>query len=69
MNPEESLDRAIEMLMEVRNMPLASTPETHVERSDRCYELLHLASEIIILDVIGAARFEGDFFRRNRGEA
>ncbi len=58
MEANECLDKAIELLVEARNYPEAKTHEEHVERSQRRYELLHMASEIIVLDCIDAARYE-----------
>lgn len=67
MNSEQALERAIEMLMEAHNYPLANTPEQHIERAQRRYELVHMASEILVLDVVDGVRFEGDLFMRNVG--
>lgn len=63
MNSEQALEKAIELLMEAHDYPLANTPEEHVERSLRRYELVHMASEILVLDVVDGVRFEGDTFR------
>lgn len=60
----EGFDYVIGLLQDARDMPTASTPETHIERSKRRYELMHLASEYLVLDLMGQVIFEGDFFLR-----
>ena len=64
MNSEQALEKAIELLMEAHDYPLANTPEQHIERAQRRYELIHMASDILVLDVIDGVRYEGDFYRR-----
>lgn len=61
---EGALDRAIEMLVEARSFPDAQTPEEHVARSQRRYELVHMASELLVLGVIDDIRFEEDQYLR-----
>lgn len=70
MNSEQSLEKAIELLMEAHDYPMAHTPEGHIERAHRRYELVHAASELLVLDVVDGIRFEGDFYTRgHHGEA
>lgn len=64
---ESEFDLAIAYLTQARDMPMANDPEGHKSRSDARYELCHLASEIIVLDLIPHVQEEGDIFRRFDG--
>lgn len=64
---EAEFDMAISYLIQARDMPLAEDPEAHIRRSAERYELCHLASEIIVLDLIPHVQEEGDIFRRRNG--
>jgi len=67
-DPESQIDTAINHLIQVRDMPEANTPEGHITRSATRDEILHIVSEMIVLDIIPHVREEGDVFRRFRSE-
>lgn len=62
----EKLEFVIGLLTDALDEPEAHDPDGHIRRSERVYGLLHLASEVLVLEVIPEAQAEGDVWRRIR---
>ena len=65
MNPERYND-AIELLKAARDYPEATTPIEHLQRGQKIYHWLHMASEIIVFELIQEARHESDIHLHER---